>query len=283
MKIIDPHIHLFNLKDGEYNWLKPQNPPYWPDKPTINKDFIQSDLDTGDGVQLAGFVHIEAGFNNNEPWQEVAWLEQTCSLPIKTIATCDLTLPPELFDEQINRLSEYDSVVGVRHILDDEAAALLAQPNVQINLARIAKANLIFELQLMACDMDSVNMFVQIAEQSELRFTINHAGFPPYEDDNDWQSWLSGLSKLAKYNSAIKCSGWEMLSRDYQFEFQRKVVSACTEIFGIDSVMLASNFPLCLFSKNYDEFWQTSIDIDEKQKQAFVFENARSWYQFTEL
>jgi len=94
---------------------------------------------------------------------------------------------------------------------------------------------------------------------------------------------MNGLSKLAKCNSAIKCSGWEMLSRDYQFEYQRKVVSACAEVFGVDRVMLASNFPLCLFSKNYDEFWQTSIDIDEKQKQAFVYDNARSWYQFTEL
>lgn len=284
MKIIDPHIHLFNLKDGNYNWLKPENPPFWPDKPTINKSFGQDDLDLGANDKLAGFVHIEAGYDNNQPWQEIAWLEQACSLPMKTIATCDLTLPPVKFDEQLNRITTYQSVVGVRHILDDEAPALLAQKNVQINLSNIAKLNLIFELQINLCDLNSVSLFSRLAQQFALTYTINHAGFPPLNrNSDDWQNWLSGLKQLANDHSAIKCSGWEMISRDYDLEFQRQVVSSCINVFGIDRVMLASNFPLCLFSKRYSEFWRHSLAIEDKKKQALVYDNACSWYQFTKL
>lgn len=284
MNIIDPHIHLFNLKDGNYHWLKPENPPFWPDKTIINHSFGQSDLDLSSNNQIAGFVHIEAGFDNDQPWQEIAWLEKVCSLPMKSIATCDLTLSPELFEEQLNRITAFESVVGVRHILDDEASVLLAQKNVQINLSTVAKFNLIFELQIDISDIDSASVFAELAQQYSLSYTVNHAGFPPLDTESDsWQNWLIGLNLLAKSDSAIKCSGWEMQDRDYNFDFQNQVVRACINAFGIEKVMLASNFPLCLFSKNYSEFWQQSLGIDEKQKQALAYDNACSWYRFTEL
>lgn len=284
MKIIDPHIHLFNLKDGNYNWLKPENPPFWPDKPIINKSFGENDLDLAANEQLAGFVHIEAGYDNDQPWQEIAWLEKVCSLPMKSVATCDLTLPPAQFDEQLSRIVMHKSVVGVRHILDDEASVLLRQKNVQLNLSTIAKFNLIFELQINVCELDSVNLFSTLAEQHSLIYTINHAGFPPLNSNSEaWQNWLAGLTLLAKGNSAVKCSGWEMLSRNYELEFQKQVVKSCLNLFGSERVMLASNFPLCLFSKSYSEFWLQSLDINEQQKQALVYDNACSWYQFTEL
>lgn len=284
MKIIDTHLHLFNLEQGNYNWLKPENPPFWPDKPVINQSFNESDLALKAEAQLAGFVHIEAGYNNEQPWQEIAWLEQACVLPMKSIATCDLTLAPTEFEAQLKRLLEYKSVVGVRHILDDEAPTLLVQEQVQTNLNTIAKHSLIFELQINVSDLNSVTLFSELAEQFALTFTINHAGFPPLDTDSqDWQNWLAGLTQLAKHKSAVKCSGWEMLSRDYTLELQKAVVSSCMAIFGGDRMMLASNFPLCLFSKKYEEFWQQSLSINDKQKQALVYDNARSWYGFTEL
>ena len=44
MKIIDPHLHLFDLKQGDYHWLKEENPPFWPDKHLIKKSFKETDL-----------------------------------------------------------------------------------------------------------------------------------------------------------------------------------------------------------------------------------------------
>ena len=76
INIIDPHIHLFDLSQGDYHWLKSQNPPSWPDKVIIERNFDLDDLTnslainlTNDGdyndeligeVSLSGFVHIEA-------------------------------------------------------------------------------------------------------------------------------------------------------------------------------------------------------------------------------
>ena len=44
MEIIDPHLHLFDLEQGNYDWLKPENPPAWPDKDQIRKNYSESDL-----------------------------------------------------------------------------------------------------------------------------------------------------------------------------------------------------------------------------------------------
>ena len=73
MKIIDPHLHLFDLSQGEYSWLKPECPPFWPDKSLVAKNFSEHDLRLNESLKLTGFVHIDAGFNNQQPRREIAW------------------------------------------------------------------------------------------------------------------------------------------------------------------------------------------------------------------
>ena len=31
-RVIDPHLHLFNLEDGDYHWLQEGYEPEWSDK-----------------------------------------------------------------------------------------------------------------------------------------------------------------------------------------------------------------------------------------------------------
>ena len=80
IKIIDPHLHLFDLKQGDYHWLKADNPPNWPDKNVINNTFDEQDLSLSPPLSLAGFVHIEAGFDNLQPWRELNYLQKSCPI-----------------------------------------------------------------------------------------------------------------------------------------------------------------------------------------------------------
>ena len=68
---IDPHIHFFALNEGHYGWLKPANAPFWPDKKAIAKHTTEHMLYCASLGQLGGFVHIEAGFDNERPWREI--------------------------------------------------------------------------------------------------------------------------------------------------------------------------------------------------------------------
>ena len=180
MKIIDPHIHLFDLHNGDYQWLKQDNPPHWPDKTIICQDFSEQALQLTAPLTLAGFVHIEAGFDNQRPWRELQWLEQHCQLPFKAVACADLSLPGMEFNNQIQQLLKQKSLVGVRQILDDEALTLLSLPQVQKNMAYLGEQQLSFDCQMPLDNRQTTEQLIQIIKKTPtLKCIINHSGFPP--------------------------------------------------------------------------------------------------------
>lgn len=281
MKIIDPHVHLFDLSTGDYQWLKPDNPPYWSDKNTINRSFGEGDLTLLDAKKLSGFVHIEAGYDNHAPWREIMWLEASVSLPFKSIASVDLSLSPDKFTELIVELTSLVSVVGVRHIFDDEACHLLQQPQVIENLGTLAKHQLIFETQI-ASDTPSVNAFVTMAKTlPQLTCILSHALFCPYNINQRaiWQMHIKQLAQCA--NVSIKASGWEMVTRDYNPSHILDVVLMLTKEFGDRRVMLASNFPLTLFSQSLGQLWQqySALNIAKEVLANLMFNNANRYYR----
>jgi len=308
MKILDPHLHLFDLHLGQYSWLKPENAPFWPDKEVINKSFSQQDLVVSGEHEIAGFVHIEAGFNNDTPKEEVDWLESVVTKPFKTIAFIDMTLPVIKFEQALNDLMSCQSVAGVRHILDDDAFEVLSLGQVKSNFAYLAKHHLSFDLQMPITDVLALNQLISILKHSPtLKIILNHAGWPPIADSAELlakSDWHIGLKQLAALpQCAVKCSGWEMIDRKYEVSlpnyscsgssvikqdtWQSHVLNLCLEAFGQDRVMLASNFPLCLFHSSYQDYWDNVINIlnnmplTETKKQALVFNNACSWYNLT--
>jgi len=299
MKIIDPHLHLFNLDEGDYQWLKSDNAPFWPDKPSINKSFTEKDLTLLPPLELVGFVHIEAGFDNKHPWRELAALERSCNKPFQAIANIDLTESSHDFSHCLTKLATLSSFIGIRHILDDQALSLLTDKQV-INNFKILNdfaidknQRLIFEAQLTLSDHATINALCDvISDNPNINFIINHAGFPPLNSHaKKWKHWQGTLLKIATYsNTAIKCSGWEMTDRNYQNIWLNESLTVLFNIFGATRMMLASNFPLCLLSKNsYQNYWKSMIASDffqaltEQEKSALCYDNALNYYRLTSI
>ncbi|WP_255555448.1 amidohydrolase family protein [Enterovibrio paralichthyis] len=281
IKIIDPHLHLFSLSEGNYGWLKTENPPFWPDKPRIQRDFTERDVVLAPPFSLAGFVHVEAGFDNDAPWREIEWLERSCHQPFRAIASADLTLPDTAFESQVSRLSGFKSFVGVRHILDEDASRLLNDTQVLRNLAHLEKEGLIFEAQFDAKDDDAVNAFVSAAaDLPALKIALNHAGFPPLANTGSWKSNIGRLAALP--NLYVKASGWEMCDRAFPPGEIANVIQTLIEVFGEDRVMLASNFPLTLFRTPYNVLWQdyAQLNLTPQTLDKLVHDNAFGFYRF---
>ena len=96
-----------------------------------------------------------------------------------------------------------------------------------------------------------------LLHRKEIKLVINHAGCPP-ENINcrAWKNWQQSLQSLSHLeNISIKCSGFEMINRDYSPTWQQLVINQCLKTFGLDRTMLASNFPLCLFTGSYQKSW----------------------------
>mgnify|MGYP001199119053 CR=1 FL=1 len=311
INIIDPHLHLFSHSRGDYHWLKSENPPFWPDKHLLQQNFYIEDLNkalVNEEIKLKGFVHIEAGFDNAQPWRELEYIENLLCQKSRTIVSIDLLAQPEHFQKSLQKSQQYHSLIGVRHILDEQAYTILSNHNVQENFASLNEVtNFIFELQLPLADESAIKvmplLLQTIDKNKQLRFIINHAGFPPKiaskeTNDNAWDLWTKQLTKLAKYpNVFIKCSGWEMQDRQYEISWFSDVTRFCLNTFSIKRVMLASNFPLCLLGKklgnevgkkNYASYWQDILkssviqQCSKNEKNALLHNNAFRIYQLDE-
>ncbi len=286
--IIDPHLHLINLDEGDYHWLKANNPPNWPNKEMLYRNHFEPELQLSNGLNLSGFIHIEAGYDNLAPSREIAWLEQHCQRPFRSIAFADLT--SESFAQSIVELSTFSSFVGIRHILDEQAATLLSNPVCLANLGYLAEQNLIFEAQLSLHDSAGVKALSDILQkQPRLTVVINHAGFANLDDINTGKGtgtdiWLSNVKNLAKHkNCCIKASGWEMAEQHWQVHQTRHIIETLICEFGLQNVMLASNFPVSNLTKNYQNLWQDYIEksgLTDKQLAALCFDNAFRIYAF---
>jgi predicted TIM-barrel fold metal-dependent hydrolase len=318
--IIDPHVHLFDLEQGAYDWLKPDFAPEWSDKKAIYNSYNDSDLQQQTSFSVTGYVHIEAGFDNKKGHSELINIEQRASLPHRSIGFIDITLEPTQFMTELSKQLLQHSFVGIRHILEpieiiDETlevyeqdagkpqegriTTLLENANSFINLSVLSIHKGIFELQ---CDVNNRELVVQIfsffQRLPKLQLVLNHAGFAPTAFDvdgqlnaafNDWKINVRLLAQLP--NIYVKCSGYEMIKRGYDKAQMQAVLIHCIDVFGAANVMLASNFPLCQFSLSYEDYWQQSFAVldqmieqrvlDTKHKKALYFDNAFRIYQFS--
>lgn len=289
MKIIDPHLHLFDLNKGQYHWLKATNPPFWPDKSVIAKNFVEQDLHLASPLKLGGYVHIEAGFDNQQPWREIQWLEQNCQGNFRSVASLDITLAPKVFSQQLDKLLGYQSVVGIRHILDDDALTILNDKNSEYNLQQLAERKLSFELQLSLENSKVINRLVEIISATPaLVYCINHAGWPPLKLEKAKTNslcWQESIKKLSQFNNVyIKCSGYEMADRQYSRQWQENIIALCIASFGISRVMLASNFPLSLWHSQYQQTWLNLINLQYSKNDLakLCYNNAYDFYKFNQ-
>jgi predicted TIM-barrel fold metal-dependent hydrolase len=291
MKIIDPHVHLFDIKQGDYFWLKPDNEPFWPDKRLIHQNFELNDLALPENIELAGIVHIEAGFNNKQPWQEIIWLERLWhekqyTTALKTIAFIDITLSTDEFNAQIEQLKKFKSVVGCRYILDDNAGRLLRDHQVIRNLEVLYEIDWLFELHVTLSDQQTLHHIVNFcAEVKTPKMVINHCGLPPSMSDfSQWHNWRHQIEQLAQFDHlAIKCSGWEMTNRNYNFDEVTSCITQVIKSFGAERTMLASNFPLTLFSQSYQSVWSAYIHLlglPQETLTQICQSTAKTWYRF---
>lgn len=291
MKIIDPHIHLWDLSRGDYQWLSSERAPFWPDKPKLQHNFSVDDLRLSASFELMGVVHIEAGYNNQSPIEEVIWLKNAKnrhSPPMKIIASGDITLAPTDFNQLLQSFAAHGEVVGIRHILDNDASRVLNHPNTTINLARLSSHNMIFETQLLASDIDALQLLAKYANQfPRLTIVIDHMGFT-YQ--GFLQQHFTLLEQFLSHfvetdNVFFKASGWEMKDshqRQWEIEDVNRFIDYILLKIPSDRLMFASNFPLCLLAFPYQTGWQrlAELNLTPQQREHLFFDTAKRVYFF---
>ena len=276
-KIIDPHVHFFNLNEGQYSWLQGETPPAWPNLEIIKTPSSFSQLQQACPFELTALVHIEAGFDNRQPVNELTWLaKHLAGHKYKAVSYAQIDKPFNDFSHALG-VQCHPSLVGIRDITEGDDAIRLLSSNCLANLDHLSQQKLVFEAQFNIENSAISQQVINYCQQlPDLKIVINHAGLP-----NNLALWQANICQLAKLpNCFIKFSGFELLcevlqaKRQYCFDF-------ITKHFSHQHIMFASNFPVCQINASYQQCWQSHFALCKSHNlwQQLSYKNAQRCYQ----
>jgi predicted TIM-barrel fold metal-dependent hydrolase len=272
MRVVDPHIHLWDTHVVSYPWLTNPTVAYSGDNRLLPQVYdAAAFLRDAQDIEVLASVNIEA--NPADPVAEVKWL-QSQSLspsshghPAGVVGYVDLSKTDAPL--VLERLSACSNIRGIRQILNRHAESrynyvthdFLSQSHWRENLARLTHYGWSFDLQIYPSQVAAAAQVIKA--NPDIRFIINHAGM--FVDRNcvqGWREWRSGLRALAAFdNTSIKLSGLAMFDHRWTVESFRPLVLEAIDCFGTDRCMFASNFPIDRLHASYNSLWQTYAKI----------------------
>ena len=294
MKVVDPHIHLWDTQRVNFPWLDNPGDAYHGDNRQLpNCHDAETFLNNVGDIDVAMSVNVEA--NPADPIAEAQWLQSLADNPAHRghphgiVGCADLSANETavLFE----RLGDIPNMRGVRQILnvhsnpryDYVGRHYMEESNWRANLKRLARYNWSFDLQIYPAQMPLAVEVIR--ENPDINFVVNHAGmFVDRDSVAGWRQWRDGLRLLASCeNVAIKLSGFAMFDHHWTLDSFRPLILETIDAFGVARCMFASNFPIDGLHSSYAELWHAYAEIvagvSAAEREQLFLSNAQRYYR----
>jgi len=296
MKVVDPHVHFWNLDTHVYPWMKPQGHLVG-DATAMLRNYQVSELlaEAGD-IEIDKVVHVEANHGSPpDPLEESRWLQTLADgdslrgMPNGLVVGADLSLAG--FEAQLAAQVEYRNVRGVRQILnvhsdpayDYVGRHFMQEARWREHFKLLEKYGLSFDLQIYPSQMPTA---VKLARDNPgTQLIVNHTGmFVDRSSIAGYRAWRDGMRALAACdNVAVKISGMAMLDHAWTVESLRPYVLETLDAFGVERCMFASNFPVDSLFSSYEALWHAYAaivaDLNEDERNHLFRHNAEQFYR----
>jgi len=298
MKIVDPHVHFWDLDTHHYPWLANPGTSFVGDARELKHNYLPADLarDAGD-LDVLKVVHVEANHDPADPVEETRWLQalgdrEARGWPDAIVAAADLSGANA--EATLAAHAGFSRTRGVRQILNVHDNPLydyvgrhyLRDDTWRRNFGLLARYGLSFDLQLYPSQMADAAALAR--EHPEVQLVVNHAGmFVDRDSVAGYRAWRDGLRALAACpNVAVKISGLAMFDHHWTVESLRPYVLETIDAFGADRAMFASNFPVDRLFAAYGDLWRAYASIvggaSDDERDALFRRNAERIYRLTD-
>lgn len=274
MRIVDPHIHLWDLENHTYPWLQNPGDAFTGDIAPIAKTHLLKDFMADAGsVDVAKIVHIDAGHDPGNPLAETRWLQAIADdpgsrgMPNAIIGAADLSRPD--VESLLAAHCESANMRGIRQILnvhenpyfDYVGRHFMREDAWRENFGLLRKYGLSFDLQIYPTQM--IEAARVAADNPDTPVILNHTGmFADRDSVSGWVTWRDGLRALAAQdNVTVKISGLGMLDHHWTVESLRPYVLEAIDAFGPSRAMFASNFPVDRLYSSYEALYAAFAEI----------------------
>jgi predicted TIM-barrel fold metal-dependent hydrolase len=295
LRIVDPHVHLWDLSRARYGWLQddplPNNPAGDMSGIAHRNYGLKDYLADAEPWRIDKIVHVEAGLPVGQHLGETEWLQAMADdygYPQGIVAGADL-LDPDL-DALLAAHAARANVRGIRQIVcwhPDRlktyvARDLLLDPAWEAGFAKLATHGLSFDLQLYPMQMQTAAAIARRHPKTPL--IVNHAGLPTDRDHAGMALWRDGLRELAlQPQVAIKISGLGITDRTWSLDTVRPIILECIDAFGTERAMFASDFPVDhvhgSFDAIYSAFDAVTSDFSADERDRLFAANAEAIYR----
>ncbi|SEP83009.1 amidohydrolase family protein [Microlunatus flavus] len=249
-RIVDAHLHLWELGTGDYGWNTPDLGPVHTD---FDAEQAGATLASG-GVDEAVLVQAADTAGDSErmfaaadehPWVAgvVAWV------PLRD---------PHAAESLLDRWSATGRLAGIRQLLhDDPDPTRLDAPAVRATLALLAERGLPLDVPDAWPDLWPALLRV-LDDLPDLVVVLDHLGKPALDldaagrpaDPAAFDAWRQGLAEVARHPQAVaKLSGLDAALAagvEPSAERLRPLVEAALETFGPERLMLGGDWPVSL-------------------------------------
>jgi predicted TIM-barrel fold metal-dependent hydrolase len=296
MQVVDPHIHLWDLKTHHYPWLANPGVSFVGDARELKHDYLLADLlrEAGE-IEILKVVHVEANHDPADPVEETRWLQGLANepasrgMPNGIVAGADLAAPNAA--QVLEGHAAFANTRGIRQILNvhenklfDYIGRHLMRDSVwRENFSLLRRYDMSFDMQIYPSQMDEAVALAQA--HADTQFIVNHAGmFVDRSSVAGYRAWRDGMRKLADCpNVTVKLSGFAMFDHQWTVESLRPYVLETIDTFGVERAMFASNFPVDRLFGSYEDLWRAyaSIvaDASVAEKDALFRRNAERVYR----
>ncbi|MFD0828288.1 amidohydrolase family protein [Neobacillus sp. M.A.Huq-85] len=277
--LIDSHQHFWKLDNKFYHWLSPKQTvlyrDYCPEQLLphlkdlqINKTILVQAADTVFETDMLLKIFEKYEFIAGV----VGWID----------------LESEHFVDVYERLKKHRGFIGVRPMLQDLVDDdWILRPAVLKNIEQLVKDDFPIDLLIFPRHLPVI---IQLLEWFPgLRAVINHIAKPDIGKEL-LQPYGDYIEKVASFpNVMCKLSGLITQSKQpFNISDIRRYVHHVIKVFGTDSVMFGSDWPVCLLAGSYQDVYNVLLEalpanLSYKEKEAIFAGNANKFYKLNLL
>ena len=162
---------------------------------------------------------------------------------------------------QLERFSKHPKLVGVRHVVHDEPDdQFMLFPDFRRGIARLQEFHLTYDLLLFPRHLPvAVKLVGEFPDQP---FVLDHIAKPAIRE-GQISPWKEHLQALAEFpNVFCKLSGMvtEAKWQQWRPEDFQCYLDIVVEAFGVERVMIGSDWPVCTLSGDYESTMRIVMD-----------------------
>jgi len=299
-RIVDAHVHWWDLERNYYPWLMDRRHTDGESGLSGAESIANTYLPThyladAAGFNVVGVVHVEAAWDPTDPLGETRWLtgiaEQREDQGLLAAVVGFANLALDDCERLLEAHAAHTRVRSIRQMLNHIAGNpalcwasedFTVNPDWVRNFALLRKYGLGFDLMCFA------NMMHRMADLARLypdvTIYLEHCGMPYQHDDAGRQAWRAGMKALAANDNVVaKLSGLGTTVRNWTEASIRPYVLETIDIFGIDRVMFATNFPTDKLYSSMDTLLGAYLSIlsgfSQRERDLIFADNAIRHYR----